>query len=618
MRNEKYTSQQSRDIERNNLNESKFIELIENYSPEIEKKALIQFVKLLGFCTDTKQGLINKRVSKNQNGYVSFTPKNNNHLYALIQEHFETRKLKLPYDVLIRNLQTKKNIKFFGTYDNYIQKKTAHNLSLKESYNSNILCIDIDTHSMGYTTKYSLAKNKIATEDYYYSLFKYLYENLGSFPIFCQYSILGRGIYLYYKTDTIKSYEKEKLFTHIKELILKFDEIGIRKTKNQISGVEMRTSTHLNRLPLSFDYTAINNKFEPLLEFRNIFNHVAENLKESCLEYKIIQNSYTSEVYDDVDIAKILSEAYSDYEFESIWSREKKANIKLDDIFIPIVQGKKNSGLFTLATMWLLQSENQNPQSFYDLVYKCNQHDKASKDVSAMFRNSNGIIEIRIDGANYLDNIIKGAKENLEKNGYKLKTKPKKAPNQLINKITLSNDQKKILKLLVNQLKSSFCKHYPLSYLENTLYEILCKMQYEECNIRRVTKEIKFKKETKNNLSLGSQFPRIFQKLVKEKYKMKCDMTRMFNLIIKSNVFIQLMTTSRGYIPPIYGGSCRQFNLNTSLICTIKDINMFKNLVFNKLISKIIPIPQFFIICDLRNYKISETNGKLTPVMESS
>ncbi|WP_156825316.1 hypothetical protein [Leptospira yanagawae] len=609
-------------------------------SREFNQKIIFPlFTKVLGFCTDIKGGYINKRINLPEQKYSTFTVNDNQLLFRLILGHYQACNQQPTYNPEIienKNWNEQKIQKY--------NAKTKNNISLRENYNSHILCIDIDTHELN---KHDIYKNNklVYGEDYYRDLIQFLYEKLGVHPILCQVSKLQRGIYLYYKTDVIRKNEKKELFEIIKNLISEFDEPyhgnkpGRKKTityKN-ITGIELRTPNHLNRLPLSYDYKVYDNNYKRINSLVKIFQNVAQNLKTNILLYDATKRAYPKNEDLDVsdeEIKSLLVNAFSEEETEppKIWNRTKSIKLNSANIKVPIEGGSKNKGLFRLACLFLNSDKADDHQVFYNLVYLNNQ---SSGDVLFWFddyatiKYNENIEDKQSDeiswiptyyGVKALDGILNGAKKYLEANPYEHKTKENE-PKKYYNEVVLSSKDKKVCNLIINELKNEFCKKYPYSYLHNVVFEIVSKIRYEENNKREIKKDAKFRKVTKEQLGLGTQFPRNFQDLVKQKYKLKCNHYKMFNLILKSPIFNQIFATKRGYLYGKLGGSCRQFTFNKDridLILNLKERITKVIRIEEENREEISPNPQSFILCESTNITIGENRIDIPPLIESS
>ncbi|MCG6146481.1 hypothetical protein [Leptospira bandrabouensis] len=641
MSKSEFTKFEKQSVENTKQNLDKFLQTVDKIakSKKTENKDLLsndfdfknvfaEFTKVLGFCTDIKGGYVNVRKNLPDLKYATFQPTSNSHLFGLILGHYQSRLLKPAYNSEIIAMSKRwedLKIQLFET-------KTRNNLSLRENFNSNILCIDIDTHDLN---NHDIYRNHriVHKNDYYRDLIQYLYHKLEVHPILCQISKLHRGIYLYYQTDVIRNKEKTKLFDHIKETIYEFDKEyhcsksskKRRREYKNITGVELRTSKHLNRLPLSFDYTVVDENFKEVRKIFKIFKLVANKVGNHILKYDSIKIcNYTEKDFNisDEEIKKLLVDSYSDDSEENgkqfnIWSRPYNSKIKCSQIKVPIESGNKNKGLFKLAYLFHLSDKSHDHQSFYNLV--CN-NNESSSDVSTWFdyhetekQNNSKNIKKEIDWIpNYyghiaMEGILKGSKDFLESSSSLLQRKNHKY-DKLINHITLNSYDEKLCKTIINELKPKFCKKYPFSYLEKIVPEIISKIKYEANNPRIISKEAKLKKETKLKLQKGTQFPRRFQDLVKEKYKLKCDQYKMFNIVLKSTIFNQLFTTKRGYLYGSLGGSCRQFTIDEEYLQKINIINkeIFKeSRVELTLEESNFSSPQYFILCE------SASNNKL-------
>ncbi|MCW7512121.1 hypothetical protein [Leptospira levettii] len=644
----KYTSFEKECIKYNAINEKNFIETVESISKSKSKSNSFilskkfnqkiifpQLTKVLGFCTDRKGGYLNKRINLPNQKYSTFTVNDNQILFKLILGHYQACRQKPTYNPDL--IENKKWEELKGLN---LNAKTRNNISLRENFNSNILCIDIDTHDLD---KHDIYKDRriVYKEDYYKYLINFLYEKLGVHPVLCQTSKLHRGIYLYYKTNVIRKKEKEELFKIIYKLIHEFDKPyhenkpGKKETieyKN-ITGIELRTPDHLNRLPLTYDYDVKDNKLETITSFAKTLKHIASNLASNILYYEAIYQEHQPEVSDE-EIKRILVSSYTEEEkiSSTVWHRNKVTKLNCEKIHVPIEGGNKNKGLFRLACLFLYSNKSHDTQAFHNLVYSNNQ---SSQDVADWFdleftRQANGNLEDKeiseidwipsIYGEKALDGILKGAEDFLNSN----QCKPKRSRvevEEVYNEVVLNSDEKKKCELIISSLKNSFCKKYPHSYLKNTVYEIVCKMKYEELNSRSIDKKTKFKKQTKENLRLGGQFPRNYQDLVKKKYNMKCDVYKMFNLILKSKLFNQIFSTKKGYLYGILGGSCRQFTFNSDTLEHILRIGECISSSYNKeeytqRVEK--SIPQYFILCDSQSSESDQGRVDIPPLIGNS
>ncbi|EMY76709.1 hypothetical protein LEP1GSC060_3463 [Leptospira weilii serovar Ranarum str. ICFT] len=449
------------------------------------------------------------RISKELT-YKSFYPKGQWQLNLSIVKHFSS---------LLINPE-------FQLDNESILKNKIGNIALFQHPHSHVICIDVDTHdSIG------IENSQIGHS----SVVECLYNLTGVYPLFSEYSMLNRGFHLFYYIN--KSFNVESFGRLVKE--------RLRREFSFISSIDVRDCfTQCVRLPLGGDYVGYNVELNK--ESRNL-DEVYGWVKEKLDSKDCIVNF--EEIVQDIRMVtpELLPVEFQPLEIgASIWERigvtGTKTPIGYDDI--KITAGNRVAGdglLWKLAFRCVRNSETYD--MFKRLVFLCNVDSKDLTELSgASIQKQDKILKSLYEyaikkyqesGASYRDSL--GFFSNLEL----LTELDEFNIEEAVGRNTNKNISKQNLNLMTQ--------------------EFVGKHNYECKYPRTISAKAHLKKETKERLKYGVQFPLNYVEKAKEFHLLKGAPNTLRSVIYNK---LGLFSQCGGYFKNENGSSCKQFKLN--------------------------------------------------------
>ncbi|EMO39838.1 hypothetical protein LEP1GSC186_3487 [Leptospira noguchii serovar Autumnalis str. ZUN142] len=496
----------------------------ENFSSYVE------FLYRLGFDIRKQfEGSEAKKITYiSKEGYKSFALSNRrNQLFGFISNHFLSR-LNVNEDWNGKRV-SKKGISDF---------RKIGNLALSEHPNSDILYIDLDTHDSSFS--------EIQFKEYVewiQRLLSEVKENLGSIPVFCEVSRLNRGAHVYYRVED--TWDKEKLFLLI-ERVLKASDKRVKLELRKEQGKAYR-------IPFSWDYLPYS--FERKEVIRNIPFALKETLKilDSKL-YKINYDVTTGILYQ--NNAELLSENFiSKIEgSSSIWAKGRFSKSGDSDTF-QITEGNRVGGEKTIfKVLNYCLSKGMDYEQTKEFCLYCN---AGSKDITAIAKNPNGKEEKE------LRTLFEYCKINF-KSEYAPKGQSKKEANSFHSNLQyLTPIDLQWIKLEV---------YYTGEYIREKTYETYALVLKEAVgkhnydvyvNKRKVGDSVRLKKELKEKLCEGAQFPDEFFHRLKAHYKIKFSVKEFKNRILNNTKLFEPIENGikGGFLNLPHIHSCKQYRL---------------------------------------------------------
>lgn len=125
-----------------------------------------------------------------------------------------------------------------------------------------------------------------------------------------------------------------------------------------------------------------------------------------------------------------------------------------------------------------------------------------------------------------------------------------------------------IKELRIKPLRNGIRTKWQIAYYKTIpilAIEIVGKMIYDETSKRKIKSELKIGNEKKEKLLIGSQFSEKYLLMLKEYYNLKgINIKRLFNGIVKTNLFNQYYSNKRGWSYN-YLKVCKQYIINSEL-----------------------------------------------------
>ncbi|EMO55909.1 hypothetical protein [Leptospira noguchii] len=515
--------------------------LIENKTDSIVKyskkfisenfSSYVEFLYRLGFDIRKQfEGSEAKKIAYiSKEGYKSFALSNRrNQLFGFISNHFLSR----------LNLNEEWNGK--RVYKNEISDfRKIRNIGLGEHPNSDILYIDLDTHDPSF---YEIKFNE------YVELIKKLLDevrdNLGSIPVFCEISRLNRGAHIFYRVED--NWDKEKIYL-LTERVLKASNKRVKVEYRKDGGKRFR-------LPFAWDYLPYS--FERKCIVRNIPKALSETL--SLLDSKLYKINFevaTGILYQ--NNTELLSEALiSRIEgSESFWEKTVYQTTQESKTF-EIREGNRVGGEGTLfKVLNYCISKGMDFEETKTFVLSCN---AGSKDLTAISNSQD----------------CKEEKDLRKLYEYcKLHFKPQFAPFSLEE-----NEREKRFNSNLQYLTPIDLEwiklevYYTGEYIREKTYETYALVLKEAVgkhnydvyvNKRKVGDSVRLKKELKEKLCEGAQFPDEFFHRLKTHYKIKFSVKEFKNRILNNTKLFEPIDNGikGGFLnlPKIH--SCKQYRL---------------------------------------------------------
>ncbi|WP_061246918.1 hypothetical protein [Leptospira noguchii] len=496
----------------------------ENFSSYVE------FLYRLGFDIRKQfEGSEAKRITYfSKEGYKTFALSNRrNQLFGFISNHFLSR-LNVNEEWNGKRV-SKKGISDF---------RKIGNLALSEHPNSDILYIDLDTHDASFS--------EIQFEEYVewiHRLLSEVKENLGCIPVFCEISRLNRGAHVYYRVKD--TWDKEKIFLLIEQVSMASDKrvkLELRKEQGKAY-----------RVPFAWDYLPYS--FERKEVIRNIPFALKETLKilDSKL-YKINYDVATGILYQ--NNAELLSENFiSKIEgSSSIWAKGRFSRSDNSNIF-QITEGNRVGGEKTIfKVLNYCISKGMDYEDTKEFCLSCN---SGSKDLTAIAENPNGKEEKE------LRTLFEYCKINF-KSEYapsgqsENKNQDFHSNLQYLTPIDLQWIECE-LKNTTDYIREKTYKNFAL-----VLKETVGRHNYNVYrDKRKIADSVRLKKELKEKLCEGAQFPDEFFHRLKTHYKIKFSVKEFKNRILNNTKLFEPIDNGikGGFLnlPKIH--SCKQYRL---------------------------------------------------------
>ncbi|EMJ94072.1 hypothetical protein [Leptospira alstonii] len=442
--------------------------------------------------------------------YKSISPKHKWQLRRSIIKHFDS--LLIDPDYRLNN--------------NSILKNRIGNIALFQHPNSHVICIDVDMHNSNWAKGSRRAL---------YMIIECLYNLTGVYPLYSEYSMLDRGFHVFYYIN--KSFHVESFGRLVKEFL--------QKNHSFISGIDIRDClSKCVRLPLGADY--VGNNVELAKESRDI-DEVYCWVKEKLDSKDCIVNF--EEVVQDLRIGspELLPLEFRPLENGAhIWERigvtGTKIPIGYDDI--KITAGNRVAGeklLWKLAFRCVGNSETYD--TFKRIVFACNVD---SKDLTEL---SGASIQKQ-------DKILKSIYEYAIKKYKEFGTSYRDSLGFFSNLELLTELDEFNIEEAVGRNRNKNIKKQNLNIMTQ---EFVGKHNYECKNPRTISAKANLKRETKERLKHGVQFPLNYVDKAKEFHSLKGASNTLRSVIYNE---LDLFSKCGDYFKNENGSSCKQFKLN--------------------------------------------------------
>lgn len=490
----------------------------------------IELLYKLGFDIRREfEGSEKKRITcYSEEGYKTFFLSNRrSQIFGFISNHFLSR-------VKVNEIWSVKRV----SKNELIWFRKLRNLALSEHPNSDILYIDLDTHNPSFSNLPFTSYVKLIQR-----LLKEVELNLGCIPVFCEISRVNRGAHIYYRAED--TWKKNNILLLIARVMKATDDrIRLELRKEQGKGY---------RLPFAWDYLPYS--FERKEILRNIPYALKETLR--ILDSKLYMINYETAsgvLYQ--NNAELLSENFiSKIEGNSsIWKKERIRKDGKSNSF-QITEGNRVGGEKTIfKVLNYCLSKGMNYEQAKEFCLSCN---AGSKDLSAIAKNPNGKEEKE------LRTLYKYCKINF---------KSEYAPSGLGERKNL-NFHSNLQYLTPIDLQwidaevyysFDFYRNKTFDTLKLILKEVIGKYNYDVyVNKRKVSDSVRLKKEVKEKLCAGAQFPDEFFHRLKAHYKIKFSVKEFKNKILnQTRIFAPIDNGIKGgflNLPQIR--SCKQYTL---------------------------------------------------------
>ncbi|WP_061235283.1 hypothetical protein [Leptospira weilii] len=460
-------------------------------------------------------------------GYKTFFLSNRrSQIFGFISNHFLSR--------------LKVNERWNGkgvTRDWLVWFRKLKNLALSEHPNSDILYVDLDTHNPNFSnlpfTSYVQFIQKLLSA---------VEENLGCVPVFCEISRLRRGVHLFFRVED--TWDKEKTYLLIERVLKTTDNrIKLELRKEQGKGY---------RLPFAWDYLPYS------IERKTIIRSIPIALKETLriLDsklYKINCDTASGVLYQ--NNAELLSESFiSKIEGNgSIWKKERISKDGESNSF-QITEGNRVGGEKTIfKVLNYCLSKGMDYEQTKEFCLNCN---SGSKDLTAIANNPNG----------------KEEKELRILYEYcKINFKSEYAPSGL-GENEVKSFHSNLQYLTPIDLQWIDAQDYTFDYTRNKTYENFKLIMKETVgrhnydvyvNKRKISDSVRLKKEVKERLCEGAQFPDEFFHRLKAHYKIKFSVKEFKNKILnQTRIFAPIDNGIKGgFLNLPQFRSCKQYTL---------------------------------------------------------
>ncbi|AJR14767.1 hypothetical protein CFV95_013420 [Leptospira interrogans] len=460
-------------------------------------------------------------------GYKTFFLNNRrNQFFGFISNHFLSR----------FRIDEGWNAKKISQWD-LAEFRKYKNLALSEHPNSDILYIDLDTHNPVYS---SLSFTSYV--QFIQSLLNEVELNLGCVPVFCEISRVRRGAHIFYRVED--TWDKENIFLLIERVLKATDNrIKLELRKEQGKGY---------RLPFAWDYLPYS------IERKTIVRSIPIALKETLriLDsklYKINYNTASGVLYQ--NNTELLSESFiSKIEGSgSIWKKER-LNKEGESNSFQITEGNRVGGEKTIfKVLNYCLSKGMDYEQTKEFCLSCN---SGSKDLTAIANNPNGKEE------KDLRTLYEYCKINF---------KSEYAPSS-IGENESKRFHSNLQYLTPIDLQWIDSEAHKTVYIRNKTFEnvklimkeVVGKFNYDVyVNKRKVSNSIRLKKELKEKLCEGAQFPDEFFHRLKAHYKIKFSVKEFKNKILnQTRIFAPIDNGIKGgFLNLPHIRSCKQYTL---------------------------------------------------------
>ncbi|EMJ94252.1 hypothetical protein [Leptospira alstonii] len=425
------------------------------------------------------------------------------------------------------------------TRDWLVWFRKLKNLALSEHPNSDILYIDLDTHNPTFSTLQFTSYVKFIQR-----LLEEVELNLGCVPVFCEISRVNRGAHIYFRVQD--TWDKDKIFILIERVMKAADSrIKLELRKEQGKGY---------RLPFAWDYLPYS--FERKVVLRNIPYALKETLR--ILDSKLYMINYdtasgvlyqnNSELLSETFISKIEGSV-------SFWKKQRISKDGKSNSF-QITEGNRVGGEKTIfKVLNYCLSKGMDYEQTKDFCLTCN---AGSKDLTAIVNNPNGKEEKELKTLyEYCKINFKSeyAPTGLSEN----ESKSFHSNLQYLTPIDLQWIDAQDYYNTFDYIRSKTCDTFKL-----VMKEVVGKHNYDVyVNKRKISDSVRLKKEVKERLCEGAQFPDEFFHRLKAHYKIKFSVKEFKNKILnQTRIFAPIDNGIKGgflNLPQIH--SCKQYTL---------------------------------------------------------
>ncbi|WP_078127245.1 hypothetical protein [Leptospira alexanderi] len=507
----------------------------------------IELLYKLGFDIRREfEGSEKKRITcYSEEGYKTFFLSNRrSQIFGFISNHFLSR-------VKVNEIWNGKRV----SKNELVWFRKLRNLALSEHPNSDILYIDLDTHNSTFSNFTFTSYVKFIQR-----LLEEVELNLGCNPVFCEISRVNRGVHIYYRVQD--TWDKEKIFLLIERVMKAADDrIKLELRKEQGKGY---------RLPFAWDYLPYS--FERKEILRNIPYALKETLRMLDANlYKINYNTALGFLYQ--NNSELLTESLiSKIEGNGLIWRKTRLNKEGESNYsFQITEGNRVGGEKTIfKVLNYCLSKGMDYEQTKEFCLNCNY---GSKDLTAIAKNPNGKEEKE------LRTLYEYCKINF-KSGY--------APSSLGENEGKSFHSNLQYLTPIDLQWIDAQVYYTFDYMRNKTYdtyklvmkEIVGKYNYDVYgNKRKISDSVRLKKEVKEKLCEGAQFPDEFFHRLKAHYKIKFSVKEFKNKILnQTRIFAPIDNGIKGgflNLPHIH--SCKQYTLTYDNLWKEYFGNQFEN-----------------------------------------
>ncbi|MGE8711944.1 hypothetical protein ACO2IY_19015 [Leptospira interrogans] len=437
-------------------------------------------------------------------------------LNKYVINHFNSLWLEKPTDELDRD---------------WFHRNKIGNVALFQHPSSRVLLLDIDTHAVSeidFDRSKKILRNIISK----------IYDFTGVYPLYSEFSKLNRGSHIFYHVNDQSNVPK--LGVLLRKLLSQDD--------SNVTSIDIRDlEGRCIRLPLASDYSGY--IFETDMATCDL-DLISELVTEKAFRIEYIINYeelICSLIADESNLLPAEYRISNDY--SSIWEREGVSgfkNSKFDDI--RITNGNRVGGTGELWKLVFRCVRNGcDYEEFKERVFQSNVD---SKDLTKLQYSSN------YEKDKKLKPIFDWASKKYNKNpsnGNRILELDSEFVSNLQYLTDLDND--KIEEAIRNYDNT---KRINMESLKMMTKEFVGKHNYECLNTRKVSQRARLKKETKELLTHGVQFPLLYVKKLKKFHEITGSVTTMRSVIYND---LKLFSLFRGYFINSNGASCKQFKL---------------------------------------------------------